>query len=127
MTEAMVRPGWRRLAPVLALGLLVWSLQGCASTPSGLYDWGQYPQRLHQHYHEPDNTGALQTELERLVDKWQQTPQYLPPGLYAELATLYWLQGQRDDARRFFELEYQAWPESRPFMRLVLDNLESGN
>jgi hypothetical protein len=99
-------------------------MTGCASH-QGLYDWGQYQETLFVVYQEP----ALKEEaLKNYVDFVETggTPQHpIAPGLYAEAGTFMLEQGDVDSAIRFYRMEYDAWPESRPMLSTLIKNLEA--
>lgn len=104
---------------VIAVALF---LTACAA-PKTLYDWGDYEQTLFIHYHEP----ALKEESLRNYITFVEnagTPEYpLAPGLYAEAGTFMLENGEADAAVSFYKMEYDAWPESRPMLSILIDNL----
>ena len=99
-------------------------LAGCASN-QGLYEWGQYQETLFVVYQEP----ALKEEaLKNYVEFVETggTPQHpIAPGLFAEAGTFMMIQGDVDSALKFYKLEYEAWPESRPMLSMLIENLEA--
>ncbi|MBM4151952.1 MAG: DUF4810 domain-containing protein [Kiritimatiellaceae bacterium] len=101
------------------LGLLT----GCASRT--LYSWGSYESQLYAMYSTPDSaTPELQIlKLEEDIQKARAKDHKLPPGFYAHLGFLYYQQGQRDLAKRAFETEKAAFPESTVFMDRLIARL----
>ncbi|MDF0748604.1 DUF4810 domain-containing protein [Marinobacter sp. 71-i] len=99
-------------------------LAGCASN-QGLYEWGQYQETLFVVYQEP----ALKEEALKNYVAFVETggtPQHpIAPGLFAEAGTFMLEQGDVDSALKFYKMEYEAWPESRPMLSMLIKNLEA--
>ncbi|AZT84870.1 DUF4810 domain-containing protein [Marinobacter sp. NP-4(2019)] len=108
---------------LLALSMFV-LLAGCASN-QGLYEWGQYQETLFVVYQEP----ALKEEALKNYMEFVETggtPEHpIAPGLFAEAGTFMLEQGDVDSAIKFYKLEYDAWPESRPMLSMLIKNLEA--
>ncbi len=108
---------------LLTLSMFVW-LAGCASN-QGLYEWGQYQETLFVVYQEP----ALKEEALKNYVAFVETggtPQHpIAPGLFAEAGTFMLEQGEVDSALKFYRMEYDAWPESRPMLSMLIKNLEA--
>ena len=62
-------------------------LVGCATQRQ--YQWGQYESQLYGGYKDPSQMGVLMLGLEAQIDQLEKSNQKVPPGLYAELGTLY--------------------------------------
>lgn len=107
----------------LAIGLLV-LLSACAG-PQTMYDWGHYEQTLFIHYHDPALKEEALEEYIAFVEEGGQPDHPLAPGLYAEAGTFMLEEGNLSAAVRFYEMEYEAWPESRPMMGTLIENLEA--
>ena len=106
-------------ASLLALALL----SGCASPT--LYSWGHYEAVVYATYAKP---GAVPPErqielLEQDYQKARSENKAVPPGFHAHLGYLYYQIGKLDEARRSFETEKAAFPESAVFMDRLLSNL----
>lgn len=96
---------------------------GCA-TSAQMYDWGDYEQTLFSVYHEPEyKEKALDDYLNFVREHEGQTP--LAPGLYAEAGTFLLEQGDVNGAIAFYKMEYERWPESRPMLGILIENLEA--
>ena len=110
----------KRTLIMLAVAAL---LSGCV-TNTNLYDWGDYEETLFVFYHEPAyKEGALQNYLTFLEQ--HQGPKLLAPGLYAEAGTFMLEEGNIEQAIQYYRLESEQWPESRPLMSVLIDNLEA--
>lgn len=98
-------------------------LSSCASTR--LYNWGSYEQDLFNYYEKPETQEQLIAELQENLQKQEAQGNKPAPGLYAELGTLYLEKNDTASAVEFYQKEYEAWPESRPLMQTLLNNLEA--
>lgn len=110
-------------ASVLALSAVA-LLSGCAMQTT-LYDWGNYEQDLFDYYHEPSLKKEVIADHAEFVMSVQNSGEKPAPGLLAEAGTFYLVEGDIESAIRFYQLEYEVWPESRPMMGTLIDNLEN--
>lgn len=108
----------KRLSAVLASMALV----GCASPP--LYQWGGYDDLLYQSYKSPDRTEAMRVGLEAHLTALEKSKQPIPPGLYAEIGTIYLERGDRNTAVTYYKKERQTWPESKTLMDSMIKTLD---
>jgi hypothetical protein len=106
----------------LASGLV---LCGCTSSKS-LYYWGHYEQNVYEMYIAPDSaTAEAQVEeMEEDFERARAAGRPLPPGFQAHLGFLYFQLGKFDLARRSFESEKAAFPESAVLMDRFIKKLE---
>jgi hypothetical protein len=106
---------WSMSAAVLLL------VGGCAQQPKPLYMWDSFPRQLYE-YMRGDGSGLVEqlTALERQAGLAQTSGEKLPPGARAHLGLVYLKLGRDSDARRKFEEERSAFPESAPFMDFLL-------
>ena len=76
-------------------------------------------------YATPDNaTADIQIiKLEEDIQKARSENQKLPPGFYAHLGYLYFQQGNTKLAKRAFETEKAAFPESAVLMDRMIAKL----
>jgi hypothetical protein len=111
----------KRLIPAALVVLLA---TGCATGNKQLYDWGDYEQTLFVVYHEPEyKEQALNNYLTFVQEHNGQGT--LAPGLYAEAGTFLLEQGDVNGAVDFYKMEYERWPESRPMLGILIENLEA--
>ena len=101
-------------------------LTGCATTHRQ-YQWGDYEDRLYSSYKDPEKVEALRLDLETQINQLEQNKQKVPPGLYAELGTLYLQKGAQDKAIAMYGRERDSWPESKGLMETLIKNLERQN
>lgn len=107
----------------VAMALL---LAGCA-VKTGLYDWGGYDGLLYQSYKEPATAAANMHKLEAHIRQLEQRQQKVPPGLYADLGTMYLQAGDKEKAQANFMKERELWPESRVLMDALLKHVVTTN
>ena len=107
---------------LLAIGCLT-LLTGCAAPK--LYSWGSYEPMVYAMYATPDKaTADIQIiKLEEDIQKARSKDQKLPPGFYAHLGYLYFQQGNAELAKRAFETEKSAFPESAVLMDRMIARL----
>jgi len=98
-------------------------LAGCATGNKSLYDWGQYEQTLFVVYHEPEYKDQALENYLAFVRQYEGQSR-LAPGLYAEAGTFLLEQGDVNGAIGFYKMEYERWPESRPMLGILIENLE---
>lgn len=118
----MKLPTSTRLVSVLCAGLLC---TACATKgPGPLYMWEAFP--THQ-YKALLREGASPEEQIRLMqahaEKAKAANASLPPGFRAHLGLLYLNTGDAGEAKRLWEAEKAAFPESTPFMDSLLKKL----
>jgi hypothetical protein len=107
---------------VLISTLTLLFLTGCAQNK---YNWSGYDKGLYQAYKDPSQIVALQIKLQEVVDALEKEKQVVPPGLYAELGTLYLQEGNAEKAKTYYAKERDAWPESKTLMDVLIKNLNS--
>jgi hypothetical protein len=115
---------WTQRAAAAA-GLLL--LTACAQKgPGPLYMWESFPRQqydtLLREAPSPDAQIAL---LEAHAEKARATSAALPPGFRAHLGMLKLSAGNPDEARRLWESEKTAFPESAPYMNQLLKRLNA--
>jgi len=100
---------------------LVMVLVACA--PKSMYQWGGYEDSLYKGYKEPEKMNALRTSLESHLVKLKTSGEKAPPGMNAEVGTLYLQAGDKANAATFYDQERNAWPESKPLMDVLIQNI----
>ena len=108
----------RTLASLLCLLILT----GCVTTRQ--YQWGSYENDLYAAYKEPARSERLTLGLQSLIGELEASKQKVPPGIYAELGTLYYQAGKLDDARALYEKESTTWPESKGLMAALIQSID---
>jgi hypothetical protein len=103
-------------------------LPGCAAQTPVLYQWGSYENLIYRSY--PD-TGALSPEeqIQKLEAEYQVARSknlQLPPGYYAQIGLMYYRAGKPNEAAHSFAVEAELFPESKVFMKRVIDKIKQG-
>lgn len=98
-------------------------LAGCAQKRS-LYDWQEYDRKLYGLYKDPTTSQAFVLALETQVRAAEQSGLRPPPGIYAEIGTLYLESGDAKTATSYYQKESAAWPESAPLMKQLIAALD---
>jgi len=65
------------------------ALSGCATTPTVGYDWSGYDTSLYRFYKDPTTAEEFRTSLQAHLNDLESRNVPPPPGLYAEIGTLY--------------------------------------
>lgn len=107
----------------LILGVLVMTAIGCTNQTT-LYDWGKYEDNLFNYYHNPAVKEAVVANHIEFLARLESQGRTPAPGLLAEAGTLLLLQGDRQEAVRFYQMEHDAWPESQLLMNTLIQNLQ---
>jgi len=107
---------------LLITSFLLLTVVGCAQNK---YNWNGYDKGLYDAYKDPNQIIALQIRLQETIDALEKEKQVVPPGLYAELGTLYLQEGNIEKAKFYYAKERDAWPESKTLMNVLIKNLDS--
>ncbi len=118
-----VQPVMQRAA--LAAGVLL--LTACAQKgPGPMYLWEAFPRQQYDTLlREAAGPEAQVAALEAHAEKARATSAALPPGFRAHLGMLKLSAGNPDEARRLWEEEKSAFPESAPYMNQLLKRLNA--
>lgn len=108
----------------LLIAAVLFTLLACTG-PRTLYDWGQYEETLFIHFHDPALKEEALKKYIAFVEKGGRPEHLIAPGLYAEAGTFMLEQGDITSALIFYKMEYEAWPESRPMLGVLMENLEA--
>ncbi|HYC00555.1 MAG TPA: DUF4810 domain-containing protein [Candidatus Limnocylindrales bacterium] len=106
----------RRLRTALLMLLAGAATSACQ--PQAMYRWGGYEDVLYRSLARPDGSDTA-THCAKLAADVQRTlaeGKRVPPGVHAHLGYLYYLEGSVDEARRQFDAERTAYPESAVFV-----------
>jgi hypothetical protein len=98
-------------------------LTGCVSQPQSLYYWNGYQEQVYAHFKGDGSSPEAQVAaLEASLQEARAKDRALPPGFHAHLGMLYAELGKSDQVRQQFETEKTLFPESAPYMDLLLNN-----
>lgn len=96
-------------------------LSGCGTFRG--YEWGGYDSHLYRYYDNPRTAENFRTSLAAHVQRLEEKGKIPPPGIYAELGTLYLEAGDTQQAIFYYDKEQEVWPESRHLMSSLISNL----
>ena len=109
---------------LIALGSML--LGGCASTEKpSLYYWPGYQEQVYAHFQNETSAEQQIDILEKHLQKAQSKGMTPAPGYYAQLGMLYSMVGRMDEAVPAFEREQALFPESVPYMRFLMRNINA--
>ena len=115
----------KRFAVCTAALLIALVSSGCATAPKPLYHWEGYQRQLYEFLKSDGSSPAEQlTVMRAQAEKARATGIALPPGFRAHIGMLNLRLGNADEARRMFEAEKSAFPESTQYMDFVLKSME---
>lgn len=98
-------------------------LTGCVSQPQSLYYWNGYQDQVYAHFKGDGSSPQEQVAaLEASLQEARAQDRALPPGFHAHLGMLYAELGKPDQVRQQFETEKALFPESTPYMDLLLNS-----
>ena len=112
---------------LLACALLTALLVGCAAPPRPpLYLWESFPRQQYNTLLRTDGGADMEqiTLLQAQAEKARASGAALPPGFRAHLGMLQLAAGNADDARRLWQAEKTAFPESASYMDQLLRRLD---
>jgi hypothetical protein len=92
-------------------------LTACVAKPK-MYYWGDYAETLYAYKAEP-SAKTLAEHYSSIHDIFTKSQQYglrVPPGVYAEYATLLMKENKPLEALEYFQKEKDTYPESRVLM-----------
>lgn len=110
-------------AAIMTLSAAALLVSACAPTPR--FEWGNYEGALYAYAKKPDTRSQYRAALENAIQKGRQTNR-IAPGLQAELGYVLLEDGDKAGARAQFEGEMRDFPESRAFLKGVVDRLNGG-
>jgi hypothetical protein len=100
-------------------------LAGCATPPPTMYHWTDYQRNVYDYM--KGDTANPSEQLKRMsaqADAARAANHQLPPGFRAHVAMIDIQLGQYDEAKKQFEAEKAAFPESAQYMDFLLKQME---
>jgi len=113
--------------PLLLLTVLTAAVfSGCVTQKPPLYYYGAYPRTLYQSKKDPSpaTVAKHQASIEDVIKISKEKNLRVPPGIHCEYGYLLWQKGQKTEAETQFNLEMSTYPESVPFVTLVVKTLK---
>lgn len=115
----------RKKITILGISAALLLMTGCQTVTESGYYWGGYSETYYDYIKTPSDETLNRhvEELFHIVDKSNEKGLKVPPGIYAEIGYIKEKQGQHTESEKYFLLESEAYPESKPFIeRLIADN-----
>jgi len=114
----------RPFLPALTAMAAILLMAGCNQKPP-IYRWGVYEPLLYHMYNKPGKAdpGAQVARLSEDIERTHAEGKRIPPGVYAHLGYMYYLQGSPGEAQAAFETERKLFPESAVFIDGILKRL----
>lgn len=107
--------------------LLLFTIAGC-KTRKTPFSWEGYSESLYNVKENPSEESVKQHKevLRSIIDRSNEDEELqVPPGVYAELG-YYLMKGNKmDEGKKYLQKEKELYPESRPFVREVIDRAEN--
>lgn len=123
--EGAEMSGASRLSILLTLVSIVF-ISGCVASKPPLYRWGEYEDLLYEMYAEPGKAdpGTQVARLSEDIGRTQAEGKRVPPGVYAHLGYMHYMQGNQGAAMSAFANEKALYPESTDFVDGILKRLK---
>ncbi|MFH2046557.1 MAG: DUF4810 domain-containing protein [Pseudomonadota bacterium] len=105
--------------------VIAFFIAGCAGH-STLYEWGYYEDSLFDMYINPGKT-SLSDEINRFEEQIEETTasdRFVPPGLHAHLAYLYFSEGDYATGMIHLQTEKKKFPESSHFVDGMINRMK---
>ncbi len=100
------------------------ALAGCATAPPQMYHWPDYQRNVYDYMKgDTANPGEQLQRMSKQADAARAAARPLPPGFRAHVAMLEIQLGQYDEAKKDFEAEKMAFPESTQYMDFLLKQM----
>lgn len=96
-------------------------LSGCVTRQ---YEWDNYDSRLFSYYKDPTTANDFRVSLQLHLESLEAKNSKPPPGLYAELGTLYLERGDDKNAIAYYRKERDSWQESKYLMESLISTIE---
>jgi hypothetical protein len=100
-------------------------VMSCTSQKKTLFYWGDYSNTLYNLKKTPndENLAKHKNAIQAIITTSEKKKLKVPPGIYCEYGFILAKEGDTENARKYFELEAQTYPESAAFMEKLITNL----
>lgn len=110
---------------MVSAALVLLTLLGCVQAPKQLYMWESFPRQQYEVLLGGAASPDAQIQaLETHAEKARAASAALPPGFRAHLGMMYLAIGNTSTARQMWQAEKLAFPESSPYIDILLKRLE---
>ncbi len=96
---------------------------GCATISESRLYWGNYSKTLYEYKKNPsaENLAKHKNELQTILVKSKEMKLRPPPGIQAELGSIYMNEKDQKTAISYFSLEAETYPESKTLISRLMD------
>ncbi len=90
-----------------------------------LFYWGDYSNTLYDYKKTPNDENLVKHKeaIQDIIEKSEKKNMKVPPGIYCEYGYILAKEGMNLEAKKYFELEGNTYPESAVFMKKLISNL----
>jgi len=108
---------------IILLIVFIILITGCVQ--NSLYYWDGYSNSLYKYKKDPnDNTiQAHKESILKIIEKSNYYGKKIPPGVYCEYGYYLLQENNSAEAKKYFELEKELYPESEKFVNLLLKEI----
>ena len=117
----------KRFLSILSVMIILIVFTGCGQTvQTPLYNWGNYVQSSSDYGMYGEKKEVLEkhvSELAKIINESEASNQRVAPGIYAEYAQILFETNKKENAKKYFLLEKNTYPESTQFIDRVMFKL----
>jgi hypothetical protein len=115
----------KKISKITIFILAVLFLASCTPVKP-LYYWGNYSDAYYKYIKKADEkaTERYKASLNTIFEQSKKLEIKVPPGINAEYGYFLLKQGNKEDARKYFNMELETYPESKIFMTRVIETLK---
>lgn len=107
--------------------IMTFILTGCGQEPrASIYKWNQYSQVSAvylMHGEQVEVSNLYEKELLKIIEDSKVHGVRVPPGVYAELGEFFYKSNKKEEAKKYFLLEKNIYPESTIFINNIVNKL----
>lgn len=117
----------KKITSLSIIAIIVLLFIGCGQqVQPPLYIWDNYVNSSANYamYGEKKEVSEKYSqELKKIIDKSEESKRRVAPGIYAEYAQILYKTNHKVEAKKYFLLEKQTYPESSMFIMMVMKKL----
>lgn len=117
----------RKITKLLVLSIMALTFVGCGQqVQPPLYSWGNYVNTSTEYGMNGHKKEVLEKhvqELSKIISESESKDKRVAPGIYAEYAQILFETAKKEEAKKYFLLEKNTYPESTVFIDRVMIKL----
>jgi len=108
---------------IILFFLLIIFISGCVQT--SIYYWGNYSDTLYKYKKAPSDDVLIShiKSIEKIIKQSEYLRKKVPPGIYCEYGYYFMIEENYVDAKKYFELEMEIYPESTKFINVLMKGI----